>query len=89
VLAPACPSKIVGVGLNYIDHARELGIDVPERPTIFLKPSTSVIGPGDSIVHPSLSSRVDFEGELAVVLGQRCANVEDSKSVCTWLYVLQ
>ena len=81
VLAPACPSKIVGVGLNYIDHARELGIDVPERPTIFLKPSTSVIGPGDSIVHPSLSSRVDFEGELAVVIGQRCANVEDSKRV--------
>jgi 2-keto-4-pentenoate hydratase/2-oxohepta-3-ene-1,7-dioic acid hydratase in catechol pathway len=71
----------VGVGLNYIDHARELGIEVPERPTIFLKPSTSVIGPGDSIVHPSLSSRVDFEGELAVVIGQRCANVEDSKRV--------
>ncbi|MGZ4846491.1 MAG: fumarylacetoacetate hydrolase family protein [Halobacteriota archaeon] len=81
VLAPACPSKIVGVGLNYIDHARELGTHVPERPTIFLKPSTSVIGTGDSIVHPAISSRVDFEGELAIVIGQRCVNVEDSKRV--------
>ena len=81
VLAPTCPSKIVGVGLNYTDHARELGTQVPEQPTIFLKPSTSVIGPGESIVHPAISSRVDFEGELAVVIGERCVNVEDSKRV--------
>jgi 2-keto-4-pentenoate hydratase/2-oxohepta-3-ene-1,7-dioic acid hydratase in catechol pathway len=81
VLAPASPSKIVGVGLNYTDHARELGADVPERPTIFLKPSTSVIGTGDSIVCPAISSRVDFEGELAVVISHRCVNVEDSTSV--------
>jgi 2-keto-4-pentenoate hydratase/2-oxohepta-3-ene-1,7-dioic acid hydratase in catechol pathway len=76
-----CPGKIVGVGLNYTDHARELATKVPEQPTIFLKPSTSVIGPGESIVHPTISSRVDFEGELAVVIGQRCVNVEDSKRV--------
>ena len=81
VLAPMCPGKIVGVGLNYTDHARELATKVPEQPTIFLKPSTSVIGPGESIVHPTISSRVDFEGELAVVIGQRCVNVEDSKRV--------
>jgi len=81
VLAPTCPGKIVGVGLNYTDHARELATKVPEQPTIFLKPSTSVIGPGESIVHPAISSRVDFEGELAVVIGQRCANVEDSNRV--------
>ena len=81
VLAPACPGKIIGVGLNYADHARELGTQIPKQPTIFLKPSTSVIGPGESIVHPAISSRVDFEGELAVVIGQRCANVEDSKRV--------
>jgi 2-keto-4-pentenoate hydratase/2-oxohepta-3-ene-1,7-dioic acid hydratase in catechol pathway len=81
MLAPSSPSKIVGVGLNYTDHARELGINVPKQPTIFLKPSTSVIGPGESIVHPATSSRVDFEGELAIVIGQRCAKVEDSKRV--------
>ena len=81
VLAPTRPSKIVGVGLNYTEHARELGTKVPERPTIFLKPSTSVIGPGESIVHPAISSRVDFEGELAVVIGRRCVNVADSKRV--------
>jgi 2-keto-4-pentenoate hydratase/2-oxohepta-3-ene-1,7-dioic acid hydratase in catechol pathway len=71
----------VGVGLNYTDHARELGNQVPKQPTIFLKPSTSVIGPGESIVYPATSTLVDFEGELAVVIGRRCANVEDSKRV--------
>jgi 2-keto-4-pentenoate hydratase/2-oxohepta-3-ene-1,7-dioic acid hydratase in catechol pathway len=81
VLAPTCPSKIVGVGLNYTDYARELGTKLPEQPTIFLKPLTSVIGPGDSIVHPAISSRVDFEGELAVFIGRSGAHVEDSKRV--------
>jgi len=75
------PWQDCGRRLNYTDHARELATKVPEQPTIFLKPSTSVIGPGESIVHPAISSRVDFEGELAVVIGQRCANVEDSNRV--------
>jgi len=81
VLAPVCPSKIVGVGLNYVEHARELGVRIPKSPTLFLKPSTSVIGPGESIVHPNSSSQVDFEGELAVVIGRRCADVDHPNRV--------
>ncbi|MEI7827092.1 MAG: fumarylacetoacetate hydrolase family protein [Euryarchaeota archaeon] len=81
VLAPTCPSKIVCVGLNYIDHAHELDVQVPEKPVIFLKPSTSVIGPGESIVFPASSARVDYEGELGVVISQRCKNVENPAQV--------
>ncbi|MGA7074946.1 MAG: fumarylacetoacetate hydrolase family protein [Halobacteriota archaeon] len=81
VLAPTCPSKIVCVGLNYIDHAHELDVEVPEKPVIFLKPSTSVIGPGESIVYPASSARVDYEGELGVVIRQRCKNVANPAQV--------
>jgi 2-keto-4-pentenoate hydratase/2-oxohepta-3-ene-1,7-dioic acid hydratase in catechol pathway len=81
VLAPTRPSKIVGVGLNYADHVRELGTQVTKQPIIFLKPPTSVIGPGESIVHPAINSRIDFEGELTVVISKRCANVMESKHV--------
>lgn len=65
------PSKIVCVGRNYRDHAAELGNDVPPEPLIFLKPPTAVIYDGDSIVLPKQSSRVDFEGEIGVVVGRR------------------
>ncbi|MBP2703302.1 fumarylacetoacetate hydrolase family protein [Microbispora sp. RL4-1S] len=76
MLAPMLPSKIVCIGKNYADHAREMGGEPPEEPTIFLKPSTSVIGPGEPIAYPEkLSSRVDFEGELAVVIGRLCRDV--------------
>lgn len=68
-LSPILPSKVVGVGRNYADHAAEMGNDVPVEPLIFLKPSTSVIGPGDPIRLPSLSSNVHHEAELAVVIG--------------------
>ena len=76
LLAPILPSKVICVGKNYADHAREMGTEPPEEPVIFLKPSTAVSGPGDSIVRPTdLSERVDYEGELAVVIGRLCRQV--------------
>jgi 2-keto-4-pentenoate hydratase/2-oxohepta-3-ene-1,7-dioic acid hydratase in catechol pathway len=69
LLAPFLPPKIVAVGRNYAEHAAELGNEVPENPLIFLKPNTAVIGPNAEIKLPAVSSRVDYEGELAVVIG--------------------
>jgi len=74
-LPPVTPGKIVCVGLNYIDHARELDMELPGCPIIFLKPPSAVIGHGDVIVYPPESRRVDYEAELAVVIGMRCKNV--------------
>jgi 2-keto-4-pentenoate hydratase/2-oxohepta-3-ene-1,7-dioic acid hydratase in catechol pathway len=68
LLPPVSPSKIVGVGRNYREHSEELGHPVPPEPLLFLKPPTAVIGPGEAIVYPKSSSRVDYEGELAVVI---------------------
>ncbi len=76
LLAPVIPrSKVVAVGRNYRDHAAELGNEVPAEPLLFFKPNTSVIGPGDTIVLPPQSEQVDFEGELAVVIGSIAKNV--------------
>jgi 2-keto-4-pentenoate hydratase/2-oxohepta-3-ene-1,7-dioic acid hydratase in catechol pathway len=76
LLAPVLPSKVVAIGRNYAEHARETGSEPPSEPLIFLKPSTSVVGPGDVIVRPSgLSERVDFEGELAIIFGRLCRDV--------------
>ena len=76
LLAPVIPrSKVVCVGRNYRDHAAELGNEVPAEPLLFLKPNTAVIGPDDAIVLPPQSERVDFEGELAVVIGRIAKNV--------------
>src|SRR3954453_14455450 len=76
LLAPVLPrSKGVGIGANYAAHAAEMGNDVPEEPLMFLKPNTSVIGPGDPIFYPPQSERVDYEGELAVVIGRICRDV--------------
>lgn len=72
LLAPCQPSKIVCVGLNYAEHAKELKMKLPEEPIIFLKPPSAVIGPGAEIVVPESSDRVDYEGELGVVIGKRC-----------------
>ncbi|QSB04291.1 fumarylacetoacetate hydrolase family protein [Natronoglycomyces albus] len=69
LLAPILPSKVVCVGRNYADHAAEQDAEVPSEPLIFLKPSTSVIGPGEAIRLPAISSRVDHEAELAIVIG--------------------
>jgi len=75
LLAPVLPSKVVCVGRNYVEHAIEMDSDVPEEPLLFLKPSTTVIGPGDYIPYPSASSQVDHEGELAVVIGRLARRV--------------
>ena len=68
LLPPCTPSKIVAIGLNYHSHAKEVNARIPNAPLIFLKPSTALIGPGDNIVYPSTSHRVDYEGELGVVI---------------------
>lgn len=76
LLAPVIPrSKVIAVGRNYRDHAAEFDNEVPEQPLLFFKPNTSVIGPDDAIVLPTQSERVDFEGELAVVMGRIAKNV--------------
>jgi 2-keto-4-pentenoate hydratase/2-oxohepta-3-ene-1,7-dioic acid hydratase in catechol pathway len=82
LLPPCAPSKIVCVGRNYLEHARELGNEPPAEPLIFMKPPSSLIASGDSIVYPAASQRVDFEGELGLVIGRRARNVrrEDALS---------
>jgi 2-keto-4-pentenoate hydratase/2-oxohepta-3-ene-1,7-dioic acid hydratase in catechol pathway len=75
LLAPVVPSKVVAIGRNYAEHAAELGNAVPDVPIVFLKPSTSVIGPGDAIEYPAQTTEVHFEAELAVVIGRRCKAV--------------
>jgi 2-keto-4-pentenoate hydratase/2-oxohepta-3-ene-1,7-dioic acid hydratase in catechol pathway len=78
LLAPVIPrSKVVAVGKNFRDHAAEMGGAAPAEPLLFLKPNTSVIGPGDAIVLPPQSRRVEFEGELAVVIGSIAKNVSE------------
>jgi 2-keto-4-pentenoate hydratase/2-oxohepta-3-ene-1,7-dioic acid hydratase in catechol pathway len=72
LLPPVCPSKIVCVGRNYREHAAELGNEVPQQPLLFLKVSSSLLPQGGTIRRPKLSERVDFEGELAVVIGKTC-----------------
>ncbi|MEV7287567.1 fumarylacetoacetate hydrolase family protein [Streptomyces sp. NPDC093252] len=75
LLPPVLPSKIIAYGRNYAEHARELGNEVPDAPFAFLKPSTSVIGPGDDIQYPAFSTEVHHEAELAVVIGRLCREV--------------
>jgi 2-keto-4-pentenoate hydratase/2-oxohepta-3-ene-1,7-dioic acid hydratase in catechol pathway len=81
LLAPVLPSKVVAIGKNYADHATEMGGEVPPAPLIFLKPSTSVTAPAERIAYPASSQRVDFEGELAVVIGRLCRDVPDSRAM--------
>jgi 2-keto-4-pentenoate hydratase/2-oxohepta-3-ene-1,7-dioic acid hydratase in catechol pathway len=81
LLAPVLPrSKVVGIGRNYADHAAEMGNELPSEPLLFLKPNTSVVGPGDQIFYPAQSQRVDYEGELAVVIGRICRDVPVEKA---------
>ena len=81
LLAPCEPSKIVALGLNYRDHAAEFGHQVPEEPLIFLKPSTAVIGPEAAIIYPKMSRRVDYEAELAVVIGKTAHRVREDEAL--------
>ena len=75
-MMPLRPGKIIGIGRNYIEHARELGNEVPDVPIIFFKPPTSLIGPGDTILLPDVSQRVEFEAEIGVVIGKRIRNAD-------------
>ena len=75
-MMPLRPGKIIGIGRNYIEHARELGNEVPDVPIIFFKPPTALIGPGDTIVLPDVSQRVEFEAEIGVVIGKRIRNAD-------------
>ena len=81
LLAPVHPSKIVAIGLNYKDHAAEQGKAVPAEPLMFLKPSTAVIGPGDAIVLPENAGRIDYEADVAVVVGRRAWQVREEESL--------
>jgi 2-keto-4-pentenoate hydratase/2-oxohepta-3-ene-1,7-dioic acid hydratase in catechol pathway len=81
LLAPVVPSKIVCIGRNYRDHAAELGNEVPKEPLLFLKAPSSVIAPGETIRIPAISKRVDFEGELAVVMGRRASRIGAEEDV--------
>jgi len=75
LLPPTQPSKIICVGLNYRDHAMELDMTIPESPLLFLKPPSAVIGHLEKIVYPSKTRHVDYEAELAVIIGRRCKNI--------------
>ena len=81
LLAPVEPSKIVCVGRNYREHAAELGHDVPAEPLIFLKPPSSLLAPEDPIVLPPAVGRVDFEGELAVIISKECSQLRDGDDI--------
>jgi 2-keto-4-pentenoate hydratase/2-oxohepta-3-ene-1,7-dioic acid hydratase in catechol pathway len=80
LLSPVLPrSKVVGIGRNYAAHAAELGNDVPDEPLMFLKPNTSVVGPGDPVFYPRQTEDLHYEGELAVVIGRICRDVPKEK----------
>jgi len=80
LLAPVEPRKIVCVGRNYAAHAAELGNEMPKEPLIFLKPSTSILGPSGPIILPRYSQRVEHEGELGMVIGRTCAHLNDQEN---------
>lgn len=81
LLSPCQPGKIICVGLNYLDHAKELGLPIPPEPILFMKPPSAVIGPEEQIVLPQASRRVDYEAELAVVLGKTARNLKPDEAL--------
>jgi 2-keto-4-pentenoate hydratase/2-oxohepta-3-ene-1,7-dioic acid hydratase in catechol pathway len=81
LLAPCVPSKIVCLGLNYRSHAAEANQAVPQSPLIFLKPPTAVIGPEDKIIYPAMSQRVDYEGELGVLIKKKASHVSEAEAL--------
>jgi len=80
LLSPCLPSKIVALGLNYRDHAAEVKMELPKNPLLFIKPSTSVIGPEEAIVYPKMSKRVDYEAELALVIKKETKNAPEERA---------
>jgi 2-keto-4-pentenoate hydratase/2-oxohepta-3-ene-1,7-dioic acid hydratase in catechol pathway len=85
LLAPVRPTKVVCVGRNYRDHAAELGNDLPTEPLLFLKPPSSIVGSGATVRMPALSKRVDFEGELAIVIGRTCSRLGPDEDVSKYI----
>ncbi len=75
--SPVLPSKIVCVGLNYVDHAKELNMDIPEEPIIFLKPPTAVIGHLNNIIYPNSSKQLDYEAEIGIVISKEAKKVKE------------
>jgi 2-keto-4-pentenoate hydratase/2-oxohepta-3-ene-1,7-dioic acid hydratase in catechol pathway len=75
-MMPLRPGKIIGIGRNYVEHARELGNDMPSVPIIFFKPLTALLGPGETILLPSVSQRVEFEAEIGIVIGRRIRHAD-------------
>jgi len=83
LLPPVFPQKIIAVGLNYRDHAEELGMPIPEEPVLFMKPPSALLAHGGEIIYPPMSRRVDYEAELVLVCGRECRNVSvDEASAC-------
>ena len=81
-LPPTMPSKVVAIGLNFRDHAREVGLPIPEEPTFFLKPPSSVIAHGEPVIYPPvMTKRVDYEAELAIVMGKQCRSVSPGEAM--------
>ena len=85
LLPPCTPSKIVCIGRNYLEHAKEFNNEAPKEPLIFLKPPSSIVGPDEPIVIPGISKRVDYEGELAVVVGRRGRNLQSDEDVSQYI----
>jgi 2-keto-4-pentenoate hydratase/2-oxohepta-3-ene-1,7-dioic acid hydratase in catechol pathway len=85
LLPPVVPSKIVCVGRNYLEHANELGNEMPKYPLIFLKPPSSIIATDEPIVMPAVSKRVDYEGEIGLVIGKRCSWLGDNESATPYI----
>lgn len=89
LLAPCVPSKIVAVGKNYLKHAAEMGTPVPKEPLLFLKPPTTIIADGQHINYPPQSQRVDYEGELALIIGDRCSHASPEQAAKSiWGYTI-
>src|SRR5580693_5911692 len=85
LLAPVVPGKIICVGRNYREHAAELGNEVPKEPLLFFKPPSSVIGPEATIESPAVSHRVDYEGELGIVIGRRARDLHDDEHISPYI----
>ncbi|MBI3665047.1 MAG: fumarylacetoacetate hydrolase family protein [Acidobacteria bacterium] len=86
LLPPCCPSKIVCIGRNYVEHARELSNPLPAEPLLFLKPPSSLIASGDAILYPPQATRVDYEGELGLVIGRRSRPEEDPAAALEYVF---
>ncbi|KKM08828.1 hypothetical protein SY88_22240 [Clostridiales bacterium PH28_bin88] len=81
LLAPCEPSKVICIGLNYRDHAEEMKIPIPEKPVVFMKPSTAVVGPGERVIKPAMCRRLDYEAELGVVIGRVTRHAEPGNAI--------